>query len=212
VSVDFAALLGTAGPCGAGCGAALPFRGVCDPCAERRQGGSSVVPKAFRWAQFGSAELAARCPVEAIRHGRAVAQALATGYQGFALFEGATGSGKTSLACAILSSLGERGTPGAFLRARFAADDERRAGAARAGLLVLDNLGEELDGAIAGSPLAAMRIKPVVDLLIERSDDERPTIITTWLADAERRAIYSAGVARLLIEGNVIPMEASDAR
>lgn len=82
-----------------------------------------------------------------------------------------------------------------------------------ADLLVLDDLGAELEGAQPGSGLLAQRIGPANKVIVERFAKRRPTVITTGIGvktkntDELREAVstlYGDRVARRMFEGAAV--------
>ena len=130
------------------------------------------------------------------------------------LLAGQPGRGKTHLGCALVRAFVRQRRRALFVTARhlqrtiwatFAADggDERTARAAftRPDLLVVDDLGHE--GARGDASLSLL-----LDVLDERANDRRPTVVTTNLTgdDVATRfddAMYSrlAAFDRLVLEG-----------
>jgi DNA replication protein DnaC len=134
------------------------------------------------------------------------------------LIQGKSGSGKTSLACAVLRLLIDDGkhpaTGAAFDQARCArfasarvlaprdwkeaqdphahAEANGRGAAGRASILVLDDVGQEAgDGYKAND-----RSKLIADILADRHDDGARTIVTTFASKTEWQAMYGDGCAR----------------
>lgn len=139
-----------------------------------------------------------------------------------AVFVGPAGAGKSTLAVARLRELFERDTSN---RVRFveAADLPRKEApeggptpidlALSADVLLLDDLGAELEGAPVGSGLLAQRIGPASHVIAERHRRRLPTLVTTSLgrertdlapAEAVRQSVamyYGDRIARRLLEG-----------
>lgn len=70
----------------------------------------------------------------------------------------------------------------------------------RARVLVIDNLGFELNGCPPNTPLAAMRIEATSTLVSTRIAKKRDTIITMWMPREEVSRVYGGGFSRLLFE------------
>jgi DNA replication protein DnaC len=131
---------------------------------------------------------------------------------------GASGFGKTTLACWMLQQVIDRGvvgTPEELERARWArfvdapklalAEREHPLGegeapllrsAHRASVLVLDDVGQEL-----GLRLA---VNPVVDVIRERHAAGRATWVTTFLEPDAFEKAYGSGTARRVFDGGVV--------
>lgn len=189
--------------------------GVCDACARRADQAEldaacafarGTIPRHFRWARLDAPELQERCDPRAVE----AFAALFGGPMplGIAVV-GLAGSGKTSLACAVLARIHSRAVVGAdhrlverarrsfFVSAHALAEEVetmKRAGfgakargpvgelAHRAAVLVLDELPSGGD--------AAMRVVQA------RHDRERPTIVTTWQGEPEACATFGTGLTR----------------
>lgn len=179
---------------------------------------NAMIPKRFQWASFDSELLRKRC--------RATSKQIAEfrAYGGTTtLLRGLSGTGKTSLAIAKLREVMSEAKHAIALerwwiykrgfRARFVtAFDLARAyqehglgegspalvsGALQASVLVLDELGMELD--IYKSSAAVIR-----EVLHTRHTDNRPTILTSYLTRAQIDQHYGAGITRRLEEGLVV--------
>ena len=131
---------------------------------------------------------------------------------------GASGFGKSTLACWMLREVIEAGVDGAragFERARRAlfvdapalcrAVRDHRLGAGDAPLLgsalgasvlVLDDVGQELE--------LRMSCNPVVEVLRERHAQERATWVTTFLSPEALAKAYGSGTARRILDGAVM--------
>jgi DNA replication protein DnaC len=131
---------------------------------------------------------------------------------------GASGFGKTTLACLMLRQVIEVGVDGAragFERARRALfvdapglcravrDHPLGAGdapmlerALRASVLVLDDVGQELE--------LRMPCNPVVEVIRERHAQERATWVTTFLSPAGMEKGYGSGTARRVLDGAAV--------
>lgn len=128
---------------------------------------------------------------------------------------GPAGSGKSTIAQCLLRERWERAPE---LRHRFIIaptlrEPERRADDRRphpldlalsADVLVLDELGAEIEGAQPGSGLLAQRVGPGSSAVGLRFDLGKPTIITTGLDRAAMTALYGDRVARRAFEGAVV--------
>lgn len=211
--------------CAGGCGTRLAFPCACDPCAaknDRRMRRDALVdarnsiPETFRWATLTAPELRAR-----IRKPAAIAKAseYVRDLPLVTVVTGVTRSGKTNLVCAMLHAVIEAGVTSneeAFRKARGSrfvsakslvgrrgdSDEELLDAAVGASVLVLDDMGKELDGCPPGTPLAAQRIAPIVDVIDKRHNTGRPTLIASWWGpqDVERR--YGGGTSGRMFHGD----------
>jgi DNA replication protein DnaC len=131
---------------------------------------------------------------------------------------GAAGRGKTSLACWMLRQVIDAGAEGprdTFRRARWArfvdaarlcraarehplgeGEPPMLAQAQRASVLVLDDVGSELE--------MRMPTNPVVDVLRERHAAARATWVTTFLPPDAFEKAYGSGTTRRVFEGATI--------
>jgi hypothetical protein len=200
-------------PCRGRCGVIIPRPGVCSRCAgqletdERsraiRASLRREIPERFGWARWSAPELAQRVAGGA----RRVDDARRALVRPCALLLGGAGSGKSSLACAWMREHIEAGVERVrFVPALELAGPSYIDGVSRLDLavsasrLVLDDLGEELTGAMGGN-LAAQRIEAVVRLVRARHDQGLGLVVTTgrdqdWIART-----YGDGIARRLFEG-----------
>lgn len=207
---DFASMLqkpANGWPC-TGCGERIDWPGVCDRCADAMarerakdmaQDAISTIPSRFRWATFEAQELEARagCVDAARKAGRGLVRGNVRGI----LLVGLAGSGKTTLACALMRGMltlpiGRTAKfAGALTLSRARADSGLGRtpalvdDAIRASLLVLDDLGQELHDDV---------IREVVHA---RHDADRPIIVTTGTPIDRFSDRYGAGTARRLTEG-----------
>lgn len=185
----------------------------------------AVVPRRFWWAQFGAADLGNRVDLEAGK--LACVRELALAGQNLLLI-GPSGTGKTSLACAILrevvqeaASVAARG--GALTREHsrvlsrghrvlYAPAWRLASASAEHGLGTQPPIVDDARRASLlvldelGSELgrASMHRAVVPELLHERHAEMRQTIICTFLSKDECVAAYGAGVARRLAEAEPI--------
>ena len=197
------------------CGVPLDHPGICDRCSEKRdrreltamfEAARESIPEHFRKAKFDSLELSGYCGADSARAGLAMLDdLLAKTVDGITLM-GQKGSGKTSLACAMLRAAIDRQHLIA-LRGRFIscvdlglARKDCRLGAKpwivedaeKASLLVLDELGKEADKG------------PIIEVICTRHDNEKPTIITTPWLESELCAGYDGGIARRILERSAV--------
>lgn len=191
------------------CGEPIDWPGVCDRCASRvnreraadmASDALATMPARFRWATFEAQDLSARCPQDAIEKARKAARLLAGGNTRIVVLAGRAGSGKTSLACAIMRDLlhEDVGRTARFVGALTLSRARADAGlgrtpaivedAIRASLLLLDDLGQE-----AG-------IDVVREVIHARHDADAPMVITTGFHPKTFDDRYGAGTARRLTE------------
>lgn len=165
-----------------------------DAARERVLSGGSI-PRRFDWAHLESAELPSR--VKATRSFADIAKRVLASTR--VIFTGASGTGKTSLACACLR---ERIPHGLFVsamrigtaRIQHSAGDGEAAIVERAikvPLLLLDEVGGEMKTAT----------NAVKDVIFARYDADLPTWITTGFRPAQLVEMYGDGAARRLTEG-----------
>ncbi len=201
------------------CGSPIDGRRTCDACQQSElvdalmRPTEESIPKHFRWAMRASAEsLRARVKASPALIERGIKAPPSTGL----LLLGATGTGKTSLAVAMLHrwvSLDPRArTKSRFVEASqlSRARARHRLGADEAPLvveamtcplLVLDDLGaerEDRDGCIT-------------DVIWTRTNEDLPTWITCGLSSSEQSQLgfasvlgsrYDGGFARRIIESS----------
>jgi len=197
---------------------------VCDECAQaeryERRGfelnrARESIPSRFRWSRLTAPELAKRLKAtpKVIR----AAWTAIGGANPTVTIVGQSGTGKTSLAVAMLAEVIEAGAAMScdmktLERARFAhfADapqlaisrKEHKLGAdapgevlraRRASVLVLDEVGKEGRGEL-----------DVAKIIHEREAACALTIVTTWLDEAGILAAYDGGLARRLFRKSIL--------
>lgn len=166
----------------------------------RVQSTITTIPQRYAWAVFDSPLLAGR-----VRPASAIAKAQAAATAPSVVILGSAGTGKTSLACALLRLTAETSaTRGRFVSA-FAlakARQEHPLGngeapvidrALKAKLLLLDELGAEFAHNTA-----------VQEVIHERHADELPTIYTSGFDSDELAKRYGDGIARRIFEGATV--------
>jgi len=178
---------------------------VCWDCLEKveharraREMLDGVIPPGFAWSTFAAPLLAQRCAggIEATRRAMGAVNASRV------ILVGGSGTGKTSLAVAMMRRWVERNrVPAHFALATDLASARSRAPLGRessevvdamfAPLLLLDDLGTDAD--IARSA--------VTEVVFKRHAEQRPLWITTWLTPDKAAAKYGEGIARRLFEG-----------
>lgn len=197
---------------------------ICGPCndakrIERRNSelyrARESVPTRYRWARL--ATLLASKRLKATPKAIEAAWLALSGANPIVTIVGQSGTGKTSLACAMLAEVIEAGAdlacdPKVLERARFAhfADapqlaisrKEHKLGAdapgevlraRRASVLVLDEVGREGKGEL-----------DVAKIIHEREAACSLTIVTTWLDEAGILAAYDGGLARRLFRKSIL--------
>ena len=179
--------------------------------APRGSPGNSTIPPSFRWATLDAPELRQRVARE-----RAIAEAKAAlSSAGGLLLFGLSGSGKTSLACALLRAWGAKNghRRGIFVPAfrlgiaraqhglgQGEAPLVERATTAR--LVVVDDLGSE----------GASHASAVPEVIQERALAGLLTWVTTWMTPGAIAQRYGDGVARRLYEaGRVLVVACGNA-
>jgi hypothetical protein len=213
------------------CAARWPRPGPCDWCAARLPpepldpsevaSFARVIPRMFRdvsWSVLAdlrtehgeprvclSGEGLGKVRERLAKHRRAVVL-------------GPAGAGKTTLAAAYARNAIEAGCDRVrWFHALQLADNAPREGrtpgarpvtpaelASTAGVLVLDDLGAELEGAQPKSGLLAQRVGPCSRIIAARFDSQRPTLVTTGFEPAFLGELYGDGIARRLFEGATI--------
>jgi len=134
-----------------------------------------------------------------------------------AVFVGPSGAGKSTMAAAHLRERIEAGIDRVrwFDAAELLADEPIEVGdqgrtalptqlAIVADVLVLDDLGAELEQAPAGSGLLAQRVGACSRVLAKRFDAERPTLVTTGLSREQVVQLYGDRIARRVFEGAAV--------
>ncbi len=213
--IDFSGMLDSlrALPCdrcgrvgeGARCGACLDAEAArerASVAAQRQRAIAMTIPRSYQWAKLDAPELAER-----VRGNGAVRKARAALDATWIVLRGSAGTGKTSLAVAMLRAWARVYTVGdaafvaapklAMARIQHSAGDGEPALvelAMRARLLVLDDLGSERDH----------RTSAVPDVIFERHAEGRATWITTGLTDEQLEARYGEGIARRVLERAVV--------
>lgn len=173
------------------------LRAVADRFA--RETASSVPPR-YQWAAFGAPELAKRVrPTRAIETAQVSLEAPAI------VLLGPAGSGKTSLACAILRAMAAHRRTWGLFTSSFAlakARREQRLGrgeaepidsACRTSVLLLDELAAEQD-----------RDTSVDEVIRCRHDYELPTVYTSGFGAERIIARYGDGVGRRIFEQAIV--------
>lgn len=158
------------------------------------------IPRTFRWATLDAAAPAGADPKFPAAWARLVAHARTLLDAREIVFAGGSGTGKTSIATAMLRARATERTRWMAARALDACRIQHGAGegeapeirrAVNADLLLLDDLGEYS--------------RPAVETVVcDRFDAGRPTWITTWLTWAQISKLYGDGVARRLFARAVV--------
>jgi hypothetical protein len=155
------------------------------------------VPPAYAWARLGAPELAARVRAKVPTDGGLVQVSRAPRV----VFLGPAGSGKTSLAVALLREMVARERWGLFAHAyKLAAARGRQklgtgespivARALDTELLLVDDVGNERRTELSALP----------DVIFERHAEERRTWVTTAFDEAGIAGLYGDGIARRIFE------------
>lgn len=203
------------------CGAAVDGMPECDACYRAKVLESQLaptrksVPRRFAWALDADLDTL-RARVRATKD--LIARAVESPPAGNLVFVGDTGSGKTSLAVAMLGAW-VRVAPELRKGARFAEAYSLAMARARyplgegeppevddamgAPLLVLDDLGSERDD----------RNNVLADVIFERHNADLPTWITTWLSQEKCIERYGSGLTRRIFEtAKVVRLRAEASR
>lgn len=199
--------------------AVVAMPGVCDACARKHDEGEHVrslafarrtIPERFRWASLEGDAIADRVDPAALLEVRALFGAPIP--LGLAIL-GPAGSGKTSLACAILRRIHDRATfgcPDPILRraqqsyfvsaVELAADVERarvdrgsselRRMARNATVLVLDEVSKGGE--------------PAWEIVQLRHDRNVPTIVTSWETPADLGKRHGGGFTRRTLDATIV--------
>jgi hypothetical protein len=212
-------------PCRGGCPARLELPGLCPRCAavvaraERdrrvRAWAAKALPERYRDANWSSLpklprdDGSGRPRVELSPERLAQIRAALETHRRV-VFIGPPGCGKTTIAVAHLRAAVER-DPDARVRFTPAEDllrEETPEGgptplalALSAEVLVVDDLGVELNQAPVGSGLLAQRAGAASKLIGDRFDRQRPLVVTTGLDQKAIQTMYGDRIARRLFEG-----------
>lgn len=186
---------------------ATPRRKTCRAClreqaAERRRASLALtIPPRYEWARLASSELPGR-----IASGMPTDERLEEIFRSQrVVFVGKAGSGKTSLAVALLREMARRGADAMFVSAYRLATERARhplgegdppmlEAAADAGVLLIDDIGNERH----------TELSDVRALVFERHDFERTVWTTTSLSSGALATMYGGGFVRRLLERAVV--------
>lgn len=197
--------------CRGGCGITIERFGLCDACGERMarkehaelmRPAIASIPDRFAWARLTSHAN----PAGAVLPWMGKPMDRLLGYR-VVVIAGGSGTGKTSLACALLRAHIDAGAYGALprdvdtaRRCRFVAarkvpcpvsyrdDNVWNPPARHASVLLLDDVGQE---AANESFRANDRSREVGDLLLDRHDAGKRMIVTTGLTRKQWLTLYS---------------------
>lgn len=168
--------------------------------AEAQAVASDELPRRYRWAQLGHADLARRVKLPGSLEIREAASRILGASR--VLLWGSSGSGKTSLAVACLRerlpnamwvSALDLGTT----RIQHSAGDGKsklETACRRAPLLLIDEVGGEVKSAN----------NAVKDVILGRYDDDLPTWVTTGFEAKDIVAMYGDGALRRMTEGGYV--------
>jgi DNA replication protein DnaC len=186
-------------------------RSPCWDCAKRNDEARDKarverrknIPAHFEWCHAEASELVIRVkPIDRNGKSMSIAYAMKTvlAHRGtVVLFQGPSGTGKTSLAVACLRDIGSPHVLFVPARELERAQIEHRAGAGvapivdrarRARVTLIDDLGLDKPS----------NFSAVESVILSRHDDHRMTWITTNFSDAEIQERYGVGVFRRLTE------------
>lgn len=183
-------------------------RAAAEAASELEREWRRMIPERYHWAHPKAPELEKRAwPIfrDGIRPPHSVVLSRIAGHEGSIVFCGPSGAGKTSLAVAALHERFRRPRPRsrpvlyvetrllAIARMQHRGDGEPPIvlEAMRAGLLLLDDLGNERQ----------IPTNAVPDVILARYDANLPTWTTTGLERADLDKLYGAGVVRRVYEG-----------
>lgn len=174
---------------------------ISDQRQKAKESTMTSIPPAFEWATFSNQLLLERLRGDQV----SLVRAQTSVGERVVILVGASGTGKTSLAVAMMREWSDRrGEAALFMpaldlasaiaRSRLGLEPPEIAASIVAPLLVLDDLGTEATH-LAGA---------IVETVFHRHAHLRPTILTTWLGDDETRetrgnalaARYGDGFAR----------------
>lgn len=206
------------------CGTEVNYPGPCKPCFEAVQkrdlhhafdsAARTIPARKYAEARFGMPELQARVKsTSAVDTCCRMVREVEKPWTCVTLC-GATGCGKTTLALAMLwevialaraGVLSERARGAMFVEAKVIAGDvsEQRREAIRAPFLVLDDLGQETDGALPGSVTYAETVGPMRDFLEARLYGDFDTVITTGFGAQELKDMYGENIQRRMFDRNL---------
>lgn len=196
------------------CGATIHHPGACDPCGRAWEQSRAATVRAEYLAtipiRHRSCTLAAgleqRCRESYRDAGARALAALRDRRADNVILLGDKGTGKSSLACALLAhairEIPTLGCSGRYVSA-LNLSNARRDGAmgsrpilvsqaCQSSLLVLDDLGQEVDAAV------------IREVIQDRYDTQRPTIVTSFLNREAIDARYGGGIMRRLFERSVV--------
>lgn len=168
--------------------------------AEAQAVAVDEMPKRYRWAQVGHADLARRVKLpDGLEVREATSRILGASR---VLLWGSSGSGKTSLGIACLRerlphAMWVSALPLGTTRIQHSAGDgmsKLEAACRRAPLLLIDEVGGEVKSAN----------NAVKDVIFGRYDDDLPTWVTTGFGAKEIVAMYGDGALRRLTEGGYV--------
>ena len=187
------------------CGTCAARQLVPPDAVELRRRLRKAVPERYREATWANPELPGRVSggKDAMR---AAYITLRTARR--VTIVGPAGAGKSTMAAAhVLERLAAGVERARFIAAPSLGTAETPEGgptpmamALSADVLVLDDLGRELEGAPAGSGLCAQRVGPAMRVIGDRYDRQRPWVITTALEADDVARFYGDAIARRLYE------------
>lgn len=204
-----------------GCGRAkIAHPGICTSCgqmraeSERRAQLSALcarIPERFRWCRL-EGSLTPPGESAAVASSRAVQEVVRwmDSAGPLLVLRGPTRSGKSVLAAAVLRRFFEGGNyAGHWLPCQAISPEhcdreqarDRLQSVSNAPMLVLDDLGQDLDGAPAGSGLSALRGARMRSLIHRRHELARVrTVVTTALDDTQIVECYGDDIRGRLLE------------
>jgi hypothetical protein len=184
--------------------------GVCFSCQEKRRIEKDLAHELRRRLaciplRYGKSRFGDPCLQTRVGDARAIDLArTALASHTVLVLRGPAGSGKTSLAAAVIAAEAERGkriawAPAVRLamarsEAKLGEEPQEVRDAIRSDALVIDDVGNE-----SLTPTSAL-----VDVVFSRHDAERPVVITTGLSSVALAERYGGGTGRRLLEQSLV--------
>lgn len=206
------------------CGTEVDYPGPCKPCFDAVQkrellhafdkAARTIPARTYGEARFGMPGLQSRVKsATAVNTCSRMVREVEKPWTCVTLY-GQSGCGKTTLALAMLweviamarsGVLPERARGAMFVSAKSIAGDvsEERKEAIKAPFLVIDDLGQETDGALPGSVTYAELVGPMRDFLEARLSGDLDTVITTGFGAQELKDMYGVNIQRRMFDSKI---------